>query len=184
MQKADTVQAVLPINHSTTIAFRRTALGRVKINVSFYGLLRLKLFFLLRSHPNEIFFSYVLVSTWCWQDMKSNVNVQVMTEKLYVYTNGLLFISTHPHQSLHIHHFCKCSADSQTFCFIRAKHHTYTMVVFLCLKAYQVVSCQTSFLLFWFFFGGGGCLSYFCFWQIACRFEIDIKLWHHLDKVF
>lgn len=55
--------------------------------------------------------------------MRSHVNAEVMTEKLHVCTGGLLFISTNPHQSLHIHH--GCSADSQKDCFpycSRGKH--------------------------------------------------------------
>lgn len=78
--------------------------------------------------------------------MKSNGNVQVMTEKLHVCTSGLLFISKLQAQIL-INHCIFTTAALLIPKWIALPEENiifYAMVMCLCLKADQEVSCQTS----------------------------------------
>lgn len=81
--------------------------------------------------------------------MRSNVNVEVMTEKLHVCTGGLLFISTLQAQ-IPINHCIFTMAallipKRIAFPIVPEENVIlYAMVMLPCLKADQEVSCQTK----------------------------------------
>lgn len=130
--------------------------------------LKIQAIFPAEEHPKEVFFpsSSELVCAGCRQDMKSNVNAEVMSEKLRVCAGGLQLISALQAQ-IPINHCTFTRAALLIPKGIAGPTVLVENVTFQCLKADQEVSCQTRGL------EGEG---FVCFTRFSGKFLAGLKL--------